>query len=172
VNRVDDGRRVLVVMRHAKAEPYADADRDRRLTARGRAGASAAGKQLAAWGVVPDRALVSAAERTVETWTLVEEELDGRPEVEVTEAMYSASADTVLDTLRQLPDEHRTVVYVGHNPSAAYLATVLNDNTGDPDAIRRLLAGFPPSAAAVFEVDGGWESLGEDAARLVHFHAP
>ena len=163
---------MLVVMRHAKAEPYADADRDRRLTARGRAGATAAGRQLAAWGVVPDHALVSAAERTVETWRLLAEELDGQPVEEVTEAMYSASAEAVLEALRQLPDEHRTVVYVGHNPSAGYLATVLNDNTGDPGAIRRLLAGFPPAATAVFEVDGGWESLGEDAARLVHFHAP
>ncbi len=161
-----------MVMRHAKAEPYADADRARRLTARGRSDATTVGEQLAAWGVVPDHAVVSAAARTVETWSLVKEQLSGDPTEEVTEAMYNASADAALETLRLLPDELRTVLLVGHNPCIAYLATVLHDGQGDPEALRRLLAGFPPAAAAVLELDGGWESLAEGVARLTHVHTP
>ena len=167
-----DGPRTLVVMRHAKAEPYADDDRERRLTARGRADAVAAGQQLAAWGVRPDHALVSAAARTIETWELVKQALDGSPVEEYDEELYAGSAATVLETLHGVSDEHRTVVLVGHNPVASYLATVLHDGTGDPAAIRGLLAGFPPAALAVLEHDGGWDSLGEGTARLARFHAP
>jgi phosphohistidine phosphatase len=163
---------VLVVMRHAKAEPYADADRDRSLTARGRADAAACGRQLASWGLAPDHVVVSSAARTLETWSLVEEQLAGDPVVEVSEAMYAASADTALEALRLVPDEHRTVLLVGHNPCVAYLATVLHDGNGDPEALRRLLAGFPPAAAAVLELEDGWAELGEGTTRLTHVHTP
>jgi phosphohistidine phosphatase len=163
---------VLVVMRHAKAEPYADDDVDRRLTARGRTDASAAGKQLAAWGITPEHALVSSAARTVETWSLAREKLGGRPVEEVTEELYNASAETALEALRLVPDEHRTVLLVGHNPCVAYLATVLHDGNGDPGALRRLLAGFPPAAAAVLELEDGWGTLAEGTTRLTRFHTP
>jgi len=166
------GPRTLVVMRHAKAEPYADADRDRRLTARGRTDATAAGRQLDAWGLRPDHVLVSAAARTVETWELVKQALDCRPVEEISEALYTASAREVVERVREVPDEHRTVAVVGHNPVASYLATILHDNAGEPDAIRGLLAGFPPAAFAVLELDAGWEALGEGTARLVRFHTP
>jgi phosphohistidine phosphatase len=164
--------RVLVVMRHAKAEPYADDDRDRRLTARGRTDASAAGRQLAAWGVTPDHVLVSAAERTVETWSLVKDELGASPVEEFTDELYAASAETALEALQLVPDQHRTVLLVGHNPCVAYLATVLHDGNGHPEALRRMLAGFPPAAAAVLELEDGWEALGEGTTRLTRFHTP
>ena len=160
------------MMRHAKAEPYADDDRSRTLTARGRTDAAAAGAQLAAWGIVPDHVVVSAAARTLETWSLVREQLDGEPVEEVSEAIYAASSETVLEALRLVPDDHRTVLLIGHNPCVAYLATVLHDGNGDPDALRRLLTGFPPAAAAVLELDGGWASLGEGTTRLTHVHTP
>jgi phosphohistidine phosphatase len=122
--------------------------------------------------VQPDHALVSAAARTIETWELVKQALDCRPVEEYDEELYAGSSGAVLEALRRVPDDHRTVVLVGHNPVAAYLATVLHDGTGDPAAIRGLLAGFPPAALAVLEHDGDWDSLGEGTTRLVRFHAP
>ena len=61
-------RRRLIVMRHAKAEPFAATDHGRRLTDRGRAGARDAGAFLRDAGPVPDYALVSSSTRTRETW--------------------------------------------------------------------------------------------------------
>ena len=58
----------MVVMRHAKAEPYASTDLARRLTERGRQQAAAAGARLRELGLVPEHAVVSTAERTRMTW--------------------------------------------------------------------------------------------------------
>ena len=162
---------LLVVVRHAKAEPYADTDFDRTLTRRGHTEATAAGEFLAAAGLRPDTALVSAAVRAVETWEHVREATDAA-EAEPTPDLYNASADEVLDSVHALPEEAATAAYVGHNPAAGSLAYALNDGAGDPDAVRGLLTGFPTGAVAVFELPGRWAELEEGSARLVHFHAP
>ena len=54
-------RRLLVVMRHGKAEPFAAEDHLRRLTERGAREAHGAGQWLADQGLVPTHALVSSA---------------------------------------------------------------------------------------------------------------
>ncbi len=167
---VADNSRVLVVMRHAKAEGYAENDRDRHLTERGRADAAAAGRHLAEHGVVPDHALVSAAVRAVETWEEVRRASGSEAQPDVSEAMYAASPGSALATLRLVPPEARTVILVGHNPTAGALVHLLDDQEGDPALVAGMLEGFPTSALAVFELPGEWEELAEATARLTHFH--
>ena len=53
--------RVIIVMRHAKAEQTGPTDLERPLSPQGREDAAAAGAWLADRGVVPGAALVSAA---------------------------------------------------------------------------------------------------------------
>ena len=62
--------RELILLRHAHAEPAAagQADIDRPLSAQGLAEAEAAGRWLAAQGLVPDRVLCSPARRARESW--------------------------------------------------------------------------------------------------------
>ena len=56
-------------MRHAKSDwPPGVPDRERPLTKRGRRDATAAGDWLQEQGYVPDRVVVSPAQRTRETW--------------------------------------------------------------------------------------------------------
>jgi phosphohistidine phosphatase len=157
-------------MRHAKAEPYAETDSARRLTARGRKDAADAGSRLASLGVRPDQALVSSAVRTRETWAAVQGSCGGEAQEEISEELYAASPAGVLEELRRLPDEVSSCIYIGHNPTAAHLAAELDDGEADPEVLRGLLAGFPPSALAVFEVPGPWTEVTEGGARLVHFH--
>jgi phosphohistidine phosphatase len=59
-----------------------------------------------------------------------------------------------------------TALVVGHNPTMAYLAQVL-DVGGSPQLAA---TGFPAAAAAVFEYDGPWADLAEGTARLVDVH--
>jgi phosphohistidine phosphatase len=162
----------LVVIRHAKAEPYADTDAERSLTRRGHTEAEGAGRFLAEAGIRPDVALVSAAVRTRETWAHVLEATGASAEAEFSDALYAASADDVLDALRRLPEGAATAAYVGHNPAAGSMAVALDDGEGDPSVVRGLLEGFPTAAVAVYEVPGPWAELTEGAARLTHFHAP
>lgn len=161
-----------MVVRHGRAESFADEDHARRLTGRGRRDAAAVGEWLAGSGVRPDAALVSSAARTRETWDSVAAALPEAPEAQLRDDLYTASADTVLDALRAVPDHVTTLVYVGHNPTVASLAQALEDGEPDVEAFVALSRGFPPGAAAVLRVPVAWSDLDAAGARLVDFHAP
>jgi phosphohistidine phosphatase len=163
--------RRLIVLRHGKAEPFAATDEVRRLTDRGRAQAAAAGAHLAELSIAPDYALVSSAARTVSTWEAVADACGTPTNVNIDDSSYNGSLDVVLDTLRMAPKDVRTVIFVGHNPTAAYLAHLLDDSEGDPAAMTGLLSGFPPGALAVLEIEVPWSELGSEVGRLVDFFA-
>ena len=158
-------------MRHASARAHGESDRDRELSRAGRAEATHVARQLAHAGLCPDRAVVSDALRARQTWAAVEREC-GDCEVSYDEALYAASAETVLEELRLLPEEAGTVAYIGHNPAAAYLAAVLSGGEGEPDALQSLIAGMPPGMAAVFELSGDWAGLAPGSARLLQVFRP
>ena len=162
--------RRLVLMRHAKAEPYASTDHDRPLTATGRRQAAEAGIFLAAVGAVPTHALVSGALRTQETWAEVRAASGSSAEAEVSEAAYGAEPETILTLLRELPAEAETVLFLGHNPAVWQLAGLLVDDAVDPRLWGALMHGFPPSATAVFELEDAWSALAPGSARLTGLH--
>jgi phosphohistidine phosphatase len=161
---------VLVVLRHGRAESFAAEDHQRRLTDRGRASALAAGRWLAQEGLVPTYALVSSARRTQATWTAVAQGAGTSLAPQVQDAAYTANADTAVDLLRAAPEDAEVVVYVGHNPTAATLAHLLDDGEPDPDAFRSLSSGFPPAALAVLEVPVPWADLAAGTSHLAAFH--
>ncbi len=76
----------------------------------------------------------------------------------------------VVEALQAAPPDAATVVFVGHNPTAAYLCHYLDDGDGDPEAISGLLQGFPPSAVAVLEIGVPWAELGAETGRVVGYH--
>jgi phosphohistidine phosphatase len=160
----------LVVMRHARAEPFAPSDHERRLTDRGRAAAREAGDYLRRLGLVPDTVLVSSATRTRETWSEVARALGESSAVSFDDAWFTGSPDVVLGSLRELPEDAVTAMFVGHNPTAAYLCHLLDDGQGDPDAVTGLLHGFPPCAVAVLELSTSWADLAAETARLTAYH--
>jgi phosphohistidine phosphatase len=157
-------------MRHGKAEAFASEDHRRRLTERGVREVLAAGQWLAAQGLVPTHAFVSSAERTRETWENLVAATGATTEPVIDDAIYTAGPDTVVDILRASPEEAEVVIYVGHNPTAASLAHLLDDGDPDPEAFRAMSAGFPTSALAVLEVSVPWSELDAATARLVGFY--
>lgn len=161
------GRHQLVVLRHAKAEAFAPDDAERRLTPRGCVDAGARGRWLAQRAGNVDLALVSSATRARQTWELASAELAGQPELRLDDGLYNASPDTVLDLLRALPESITTVVYVGHNPTAASLALLLHDGAGDPAAFSSLSAGLSPCGVAVYDLAGPWQDLDAGTGSLV-----
>ncbi len=163
--------RRLVLVRHAKAEQSGDTDDGRALAETGRDDAAAGGAWLASSGFVPDHALVSSARRAQETWEALSSPHGWEVEVDVSDLLYSAEPETVLDLLREVPDGSRSVIVVGHNPTMAYLATMVDDGSGDEAAATELTTrGFPTCSLAVFEYDGDWAALDVTSARLVAFH--
>lgn len=162
--------RRLVLVRHAKAEAFSTDDHGRTLTDRGRRDAAEAGQWLAAQGVVPDCAFVSSAVRTVATWEAMAQAAQASADVRIEDALYSSSPEATLDVLRTAPAQCRVLAYVGHNPTAAYLAHMLDDGEADPDAFREMSEGYPTAATAVLEVAVPWSELDVATARLQLFH--
>ena len=158
--------RVLVIVRHAKAEAYGTTDRERPLTERGVSQSVKAGAWLAGRGVTPEQALVSDAVRTRQTWDELSRAADWSVTPSFDSTLYEADPETALDLVRALGDDVTTAVVVGHNPTMAYLAQVL-DVAGSPQLAT---TGFPTAAVAVFEYDGPWTGLAEGTARLVELH--
>jgi phosphohistidine phosphatase len=164
-------RRRLIVMRHAKAEPFAETDHARRLTDRGVAAARDVGAHLRDSGIRPDFVLVSSAERTRDTWAAVSELAGaGSAEVRLDDAVFTGSPDVVLEALQAAPADAGTVMFVGHNPTAAYLCHLLDDGEGEPAAVSGLLEGFPPGAVAVMEIGVPWSELGPETGRVVGYY--
>ncbi|HEY3529075.1 MAG TPA: histidine phosphatase family protein [Nocardioides sp.] len=164
------GRHLLVLMRHAKAEPGGETDALRELSQRGWNDALDAGRWLAGRGITPDSALVSSARRTASTWAAVAEGGSFPEAAAYSDSLYSAAPETALDLVRETDDSVSVLVVVGHNPTIAYLAQLLDDGGGDEEAGREMATGFPTGALAVFEVTGSWSDLDLASARLVAFH--
>lgn len=168
--RVQQPRR-LILIRHAKAEQSAPTDAERALAESGRRDAGAGGAWLTDAGHSPDYALVSSALRAQETWAALASGGGWELEPDVSRLLYSAEPETVIDLVREIPDQARSVVVVGHNPAMAYLANMVDDGSGDDEAATELTAsGFPTCSLAVFEYDGDWADLDVTSARLVAFH--
>ena len=161
--------RRLVIVRHAKAEPYSGSDHSRALTAGGTRAASSVGRWLAESGVVPDYVLVSTATRTRQTWTGIAPFFDEGVHTEYTDALYGAGPEDVIEAIRWVPVEARTVVYVGHNPTAGELPHLLDDGTGNDAALGEIAMGFPTAAVALLEVGERWADLQMGRARVTAF---
>jgi phosphohistidine phosphatase len=161
--------RRLVVLRHAKAEPFAARDHARELTARGLREAEAAGRYLAERGLVPDHAVVSSAARTRATWTAMEHALGPGVDVVHDEAVYSGGVDVALEALGAVPETARLVLLVGHQPTVGQLAHLLDDGNGDRDALHAMLHAFPTASLALFDVTVPWTDLSAGTGRLIDF---
>jgi phosphohistidine phosphatase len=141
----------LILFRHGEAErPSAtQQDIERALNAHGREETRAVAAELARLKVVPELALVSAAERTRQTWAEMAPIFPAAV-AEIDPSLYDAGPETLLDA-SQRPDAD-TVMVVGHNPGVHQLALYLAQN-GEADLRRRLERNFPTGGAAVFVFD-------------------
>ncbi|MFE7595084.1 SixA phosphatase family protein [Kitasatospora sp. NPDC057512] len=168
----EEPTRRIVVLRHSKAaHPDVD-DHERPLAGRGREDAPAAGRWIAGAGITPDLALVSTALRTRETWELASAELPAVPRTVYEERVYEASLGELIALLNEVSDEVRDLVVVGHNPGVHALADALAGEA-EGDALARMnRSGFPTSAIAVLEFQGGWKGVEHGVGRLTAFWTP
>lgn len=163
--------RTLVLIRHAKSAE-GSVDLDRTLAPRGRRDADAIGEWLVAAGIVPDRVVVSPAVRAQQTWEHAAARLSESPDPVLDERIYDNEFGALRDVVHDTPDDVQTLVLVGHNPSFGEFAYRIEDGDGDPDARQELLAGYPTSGVAVFDLAVGWAGVDTGTATLRSFAAP
>ena len=165
--------RTLVLLRHAKAEaPGELPDFERRLTTAGESDADAAGAWLADQRLHPDLVFCSPAARTRQTWQGVSIALaqarpgGGAPEVRYDKGLYTGGRTEVFDLLRSVPEQVRTVLVVGHNPTVSDVSLLLMpDDQVDGEPV-----GLKTSGLAVHRTDTPWAHTGPGSMRLIGRH--
>jgi phosphohistidine phosphatase len=165
--------RRLLLLRHGKADRHsAGGDRERPLTRRGLEDARRVGEHLAQRGLTPQLAVASNAKRARQT---LEQALDAFPEHVahlIENTIYNATADHLLEILRQSPDRAETLLVVGHNPGFSELALALA-GSGDAEALQRMRLKYPTAALAVLEFPlESWAKASFGGATLASFLTP
>jgi phosphohistidine phosphatase len=161
--------RTLVLLRHSKAEHVpGKADLARELTTRGHRDAVAAGEWLAQHVPPVDQVVCSPSVRTRQTWEGVRRGGVSAGSVDERVEVYDADPDTLMDVVRDAPDEVRCLLLVGHAPGVPLLVEELaRAAAGDP-----LPEGFPTSALAVLRFAGNWSELDAGGARVEQVAVP
>lgn len=109
----------LILFRHGKSDWQAGygRDRDRPVAERGIVAAQTMGKLLAAAGKAPDFAIASSAVRARTTLELAQAAGKWACATAVTDNLYEASIDQVLEVIHQVPNHHGSLMLVGHEPT-------------------------------------------------------
>jgi phosphohistidine phosphatase len=158
-----EGRRTLIVMRHAKAgELPGGPDAERALSERGWRDGTAAGMWLAERDFIPDTVICSSARRTRQTWQQVSAELAAQVNFSADPALYQADVGDLLSIIALTVPEVSTLMYIGHNPAAGQLAAGLTGTELD----------FPTAAIAVLDLPGSWDDLAPGSATLTASWTP
>ena len=143
----------LSIMRHAKSDWAGEAldDFDRPLNDRGWKIARRMGKELRHRAIRFDLVIASPAARVRETIDGLTEKLDLKAEIRFEPRMYSASEQTLLEIVRNLPEGAHAPLLVGHNPGLQQLIVELTrgDRHGRRDRVGEK---FPTGGLAQLEL--------------------
>ncbi len=91
---------ILIIMRHAKAEPFGDkGDSERELTDKGLKQAKAVGKGIESLGLVPDQISCSSVTRTRQTLDRMLKTFGDKPIVDYRISLYDGGVQAVFDEL-------------------------------------------------------------------------
>jgi phosphohistidine phosphatase len=162
----------LLLLRHAKAAwPSGTLDLDRPLAKRGQDAALVMGDYLKSERLEPDLVVISPALRTQETWERVQPFL-GEIETRRDGRIYEAPVGRLLEVLRGIESETRTLLVIGHNPGFEELAKLLIGE-GDMEGILRLGQKYPTAGLAVIDFSlEDWADVAHKSGRLERFVTP
>ena len=156
-----------MLVRHAKAEaPHSGLDdHARALTLDGREASVTLAERLVAAGIVPDLALVSSSNRTVQTFKRMASVLtDTRLEVE--DDLYECAGERYVSVVSRAASTG-VVMVIGHEPTTSHVAAWLAGPGSLKRPLQKIAQGMTTSGAAILEYDGEWAHLGQRTARLV-----
>jgi phosphohistidine phosphatase len=167
--------KTLTILRHAKSS-WDDAGRedfDRPLNDRGWKAARRMGREMKRRKMGFDIALASPAARVRETLDGVAETYGefGFP-VRFERQIYLAERATLLDLVRELPENAGRALLVGHNPGLERLIVELT--TDDSKGFRHEVAGkYPTAALAVIELSTKhWRDVAPGGGKIVELILP
>jgi phosphohistidine phosphatase len=175
--------KTLGLFRHAKSDwddPRAR-DFDRPLNPRGRIWAPRMGdfirQECARRGLAWNRIMSSPAVRAAQTIEMAAQGAGLAPGATLAinwdRRLYLASSATLIDVLRELPQDLTSVLMVGHNPGLEDLIFDLVPDDGSSPLRDLVEIKFPTASFALLELDiERWADVDDGCARLVHLTRP
>jgi phosphohistidine phosphatase len=163
--------RTLYLLRHAKSswDDQTLTDHERPLAPRGIRDAKRMAAHLGSLADEPELVLCSSAVRARETLDLVKPAF-GDATVMFEDGLYGASAESLLERIRGVPESVRSVLAIGHNPGLADLALGL---ASGGDLLDELRVKFPTCAFATLDLgSGNWADARDGDATLTGFVTP
>jgi phosphohistidine phosphatase len=146
--------KVLHIVRHAKSswDYEGTADIDRTLKSKGIWNAYSIARKLKLANLVPEKVLSSPANRALHTAVIfsrvLEFPLSG---IEINNGLYESSSDKILDMIREINDEVRSVMIFGHNPDFTDLVNKL---------VKVPIENIPSGGAVSLKFNcAGWEEI-------------
>ena len=173
VEEIDAAAMRLMLLRHAKAEK-AEAgmrDRDRRLNARGRDDAARVAAHMAQHALLPDRIIVSSAQRTRETWERMAGTFSTGVAVGYEDRLYDAGTEAILAVIKATEGSPSGLMVIAHNPGLYDTARLLLAHRGGE--AHQLDDGLPTSGLVVIDfAEDDWRKLAARSGRLKGFVTP
>ena len=167
--------KTLTLLRHAKSgwDDMSLRDFDRTLNAKGQRAAQVVGRNLRTMDLKFDRVVASPAIRVAETLAHVGRGRGGDLSPVWDRRLYLASVESLLDVIREQPDDVGHLLIVGHNPGLEDLVLALVP-AGLANPQREFVEDkFPTASVAVMTLEiTGWPEAGAGRATLTHFVRP
>ncbi|MDN5216448.1 histidine phosphatase family protein [Fulvivirgaceae bacterium BMA12] len=159
--------KTLYVVRHAKSSwdfPQLS-DFDRPLNKRGKRNAPDMGNRLKMRGILPDLIIASPANRALTTAKKIAKEI-GYPVESIREndQIYHSSEATLLQIIKDTPDNIQGLMLFGHNPGFTDLANFLGDQWIDNVPTCGIVA-------IAFDVES-WTSVAPKTGKNLFFDYP
>jgi phosphohistidine phosphatase len=163
----------VMLLRHAKSEKADPGmrDRDRALNARGRDDAAQIAAYMARAALLPDRVLVSSAQRTRETWERMAPAFSTRPPVAYEDRLYESGTEAIVTAIKATDRSASALLVIGHNPGLYDTARLLLAHRGG--AAHQLDDGLPTAGLIVIDfAEDDWRKLAARSGRLEGFMTP
>ena len=141
---------ILIIMRHAKAEPFGDkGDSERELTDKDLKQAKAVGKGIESLGLVPDQISCSSVTRTRQTLDRMLKTFGDKPIVDYRISLYDGGVQAVFDELAHVKAKNRVFMIVGHEPTVSISAQWLASADSDGERLDLLNLGLSPASIVI-----------------------
>jgi phosphohistidine phosphatase len=80
--------------------------------------------------------------------------------VDIADRFYNAGTDTLINAVRELPNDCQVALLLGHAPGAPGVVYELTDQTtSTPEAVNAIEGRFPAAALAQLDFDGDWSEI-------------